>query len=297
MKPTPNTFFLILISILFISYSPAYSQSAKRIEKTPRGMMFVPQGSFKMNVIENNDTLKVTVSVDAFWMSNEVTNFEYREYVSYANQHLNDKVCWVDLEKTGLNIPNTNKSRASYVKCVEYSEILGDIIDSAKWPYNDYFYNTKYDNYPVVGVSQRQATFYCHWKTLIENSDLEKSGKPAVHDYRLPLEEEWAYVASQPQVKKVKSIDKNVINPTVSGNPNDWGLYNMTGNVSEWTASYQHSKLSKTDTIKVNKELKIVRGGSWRTTNNIEERKILDQNMKEDDIGFRIVRSYLGNKK
>jgi formylglycine-generating enzyme len=184
-----------------------------------------------------------------------------------------------------------------YVKCLKYSEIVSDIIDVTKLPCNDYFTNKKYDNYPIVSISQRHATFYCMWKTQMENARLEKLGKPLVHVYRLPSEAEWVYVASKPLSKKAEVNDKNAINPSISGNPNECGLYNFAGNVSEWTASYPQDKWNKTDTLGVNRDLKIVRGGSWKTNSNVDERKVLDQNTKEDYIGFRIVCSYIGNKK
>jgi formylglycine-generating enzyme required for sulfatase activity len=189
-------------------------------------------------------------------------------------------------------------SKKTYVNCVKYSEIVKDIIDTTKLPYSDYFTNKKYNNYPVVGISQNQAAYYCMWKTMLELTKLKKDSNLTIHDYRLPSDAEWAYAASQPSNnKKAEGTNKNVINPSKSGNINDFGLYNLAGNVSEWTASNQQNKWNKTDTIKVNKGLRIVRGGSWRTHSNVDERKVIDLNTKEDYIGFRIVRTYLGSAK
>lgn len=277
-----------------------FAQSKINKELQPKGMSLVPQGSFNMIVVDNKDTLNVSVSIEAFWMSNEITNSEYKEYVEFIRQHPDSLICWVDLEnaKKDKVLYHTNDGMPINIKCIKYSEIINDIIDSTKFPYKDYFSNKKYDDYPVVGISQRQANFYCIWKTQMENTRLEKQGKPFAHDYRLPTEAEWAYVASKAMINKKLSVtDNDVINPSISGNVNDWGLYNLTGNVSEWTASCHQNKCSKVDTIAINRDLKIVRGGSWKTNSNADERNVLDQNTKEDYIGFRIVRSYIGEKK
>ncbi|TAJ08656.1 hypothetical protein DMA11_21075 [Marinilabiliaceae bacterium JC017] len=48
-----------------------------------------------------------------------------------------------------------------YLKGVTYSEIIDSLIDLNKLHYPDYFTNTKYADYPVVGISQKAACWYC----------------------------------------------------------------------------------------------------------------------------------------
>lgn len=288
-----------ILTLLGISlFFNLFSQSQKSFDFRPKGMSFVPRGSFVMKVIENKDTVKATVSVDAFWMSNEITNSEYREYVNDVKQHPDGHLYWIDYEKAvkDKNLSKTKEGMQKYTMSLKYSEIVRDIIDVTKLPYSDYFTNKKYDKYPVVAVSQRQATFFCTWKTKRENDKFKKLGKPTVHDYRLPTEAEWAYVAAQPQTGKAKNGQQNVINPSKSNVSNSWGLCNFSGNVSEWTSSNPKMQLSQADPNNTQQNLKVVRGGSWRTNPDIEERKIVEQNTKEDYIGFRIVRSVLAKK-
>jgi len=251
-----------------------------------------------MKVVENKDTVNAAASVNAFWMSNEITNSEYREYVRYVKQHPEELMCWIDLAEVvkGNDIPKTKDGMQKHIKTVKYSEIVTDIIDDSKFPCDNYFTNKKYDNYPVVGVSQRHARFYCNWKTKMENDRLIKNSKPTIHDYRLPTEVEWTYVATQTQAKNAKKLPENVINPSKSNAPNSWGLYNLSGNVSEWTSSNSETKLDEANLGTTQQNLKIVRGGSWRTSPNSVERKAIDQNTKEDYIGFRIVTSALSKK-
>lgn len=266
-----------ILSIVSLLVMIGLNAQNNTIEPNPEGMEFVPAGSFQMKMTSSSEPKMVTVSVEAFWMSNEITNSEYREYVDYVIQHPNDKICWVDYANAAKDkgIP---KTKEEYIICVKYSEIVGDIIDSTKFLYKDYFSNKKYDGFPVVGISHKHATYYCIWKTQMENDELTKAGKPAIHDYRLPLEAEWEYVAQQPS--NIKRPNKNkLIQKVNEGNINIWGLSHLDDNVSEWVVTMP------------GEEMCIVRGGSWKTNSNIDDRQLVDPNSKEGNIGFRIVQT------
>jgi len=56
--------------------------------------------------------------------------------------------------------------------------------------HNNYFWHAAYDDYPVVGVSWKQAKAFCDWRTLYHNSYRHEQGLEGVTDYRLPTEEE-----------------------------------------------------------------------------------------------------------
>ena len=271
-----------------------FTQSLKGFESTPKNMVFVPSGSFIMMIEEQNEVHEVTVSVDAFWMSDEITNAEYREFVNYVRNNPEKEICWVDLVSAAKNrnINGLKGGIGKYLICVKNSEIIDHLIDKIKMPHPEYFNNRKYNKHPVVGVSQENARYYCIWRTQLENEKHESEGEPLVHDYRLPIEAEWAYVGSHTEIKNNKKAESK-INPSKSGKKNDFGLRNFAGNVSEWTSSTPKIRWSTGASEPENKDTKIYRGGSWKTNLDTEKRNELDQCEAENYIGFRIVRSYL----
>jgi hypothetical protein len=60
---------------------------------------------------------------------------------------------------------------------------------------NMYFWNPFYDDYPVVGISKKQAEAFLNWKTAQEQKKLNKKGKGEwIVKYELPTEYEWEIV-------------------------------------------------------------------------------------------------------
>lgn len=202
-----------------------------------------------------------------------------------------------------------------------------------------YFSHPNYSNHPVVGVSWEQATAYCNWRTDFLMRGLGGSAK-FIQRYRLPTEAEWEYAArgkagnelpwESEEVKSDRGCyyanfkpdrgnytkDGNLITSRVgiySANSN--GLYDMAGNVAEWTSTVytESGVLSMSD---VNPELsyraakedpyalkkKSVRGGSWKDPVSFIKsawRSYEYQNVGRSFVGFRCVRSQVGtsNKK
>lgn len=282
--------FLILISFSFLPNT--FSQPSS-VEDKPNNMVFIPAGTFTMTIEENNNPMNISASVDAFWMSDEITNSEYREFVDFVKNNPVLELCWIDFDHLAQDQENgvTNTKREDYLICVQNSEIIDNIIDTKNMPYADYFNNAKYDAYPVVGVSQENARYYCIWRSDKENRTRQKEGKTYnYHNYRLPVEAEWAYVASHTLIKKNKS--KSKIKPSKSGPKNDFGLYNFEGNVSEWTASSKENRWTNQPDETVDKDMIIYRGGSWKSGLDLEERNELNNSEAKAYIGFRIVQSY-----
>jgi formylglycine-generating enzyme required for sulfatase activity len=167
----------------------------------------------------------------------------------------------------------------------------------------NYFWNTAYDNYPVVGVTWSQAKAFSVWRTQIYHTWLHNNDEVYVNDFRLPTESEWegaargsldlaSYPWGGPYIRNAAGCFMANFKPmrgryfedggfhtvkVYSYNPNAYGLYCMAGNVSEWCAStfdesmyeFAHDLNSNYDYQALDgdhpaKKKKVLRGGSWK---------------------------------
>jgi gliding motility-associated lipoprotein GldK len=194
-----------------------------------------------------------------------------------------------------------------------------------------YFNHPAYGNYPVVGVNWKQATAFCEWRTHYMNSFLESKKRAPESDFRLPTEAQWEYAArggrSQspypwggPYLRNKKGCLLANFKPgrgnypedggfyTVRADaywPNDFGLYNMAGNVAEWTSSlfyeggynFQHDmnpdiRWNAKDSDPPRMKRKVTRGGSWKDVGHFLQtstRAYEYQDTSKSYIGFRCV--------
>tara|TARA_B110000114_G_scaffold135549_1_gene142312 strand:- start:6661 stop:8010 length:1350 start_codon:yes stop_codon:yes gene_type:complete len=166
-----------------------------------------------------------------------------------------------------------------------------------------YFWHPVYDHYPVVGVSWKQATAFCIWRTHLMNDFRNSRGKVIVNDFRLPTEAEWEYASrgnfdqspypwGGPYIRNRRGcflgnfkplrgnyVDDGGMHTIVVAHywPNGFGLYDMAGNVSEWNAnSYEEAaynfahdynmdyRYEATDNDPPVLKRKVIRGGSWK---------------------------------
>lgn len=209
---------------------------------------------------------------------------------------------------------------------------LKDLTYAYNEPYVlEYFSNPGYDDYPVAGVNWHQAGAFCNWRTHLFNDRSVKR----VHEWRLPNEAEWEYAArgglqgskypwGGPYTRNsrgsflanFKPLRGDYVSdggfttvPVGTYAPNPFGLYDMAGNMSEWTAdSYDESayevmsdmgphyaKISAKTDNKIAKRM-VVRGGSWRDIAYYIQcgtRSYEYQDSARCYVGFRTVRTRL----
>jgi gliding motility-associated lipoprotein GldK len=241
----------------------------------------------------------------------------------------------MDLQKAAKN----KNLRRSDVITTEEIEVYPDTtawIRDFSYSYNepmhnDYFWHDAYGDYPVVGVSWKQANAFCQWRTLYKNSDQKQRGKQFVNSFRLPSEAEWEYAArgglqgatypwGGPYIKNDRGCFMANFKPlrgdyaadealyTVEADayePNDFNLYNMAGNVSEWVegsydpGSYEYSATFNPSVNDPNNQRKVVRGGSWKDVAyflQVSSRDYEYQDSARSYIGFRTVQDYMGTE-
>ncbi len=289
---------LVAFSNADINLANSIGNNEKDAETQPEGMVFIPQGSFVMKRNDGQSIQKSNVSIEAFWMKEtEVTVKEYFDYL---------------------------KSIENKVSKEEYQLLLPD-FDKA--PNENYFTSEKYMYYPVVGVNYKQAELFCVWKTFDENERRRNQGKEPIHEYRIPIESEWIYASfGGLQPEDITQPETSLLTKVGKGKPNNWGIYNIFDNVSEWNtndyvsnldSSYHATKyktihpaceqsmqavnslgngwVNATTYLKedVNPSKKVVRGGNYKSLETIRG---LDNHQSYDYVGFRYVRSYKGNQ-
>lgn len=199
-----------------------------------------------------------------------------------------------------------------------------------------YFWHVAFDNYPVVGVNWKQATAFCIWRSDLLNNFLTNSGQPRMEEYRLPTEAEWEYAArgglalsmypwggpytrnnSGCFIANFKPLRGRYADDGAARTievatyaPNEYGLYDMAGNVAEWTSNaFDESAYSYTHDLNPDYSYnamaddppalkrKVVRGGSWKDVGyylQVGTRTYEYQDTSKCYIGFRCVRSYMG---
>jgi len=236
-------------------------------------------------------------------------------------------------ERENANVPRSKFIVKSDIPV--YPDTLVWVRDFS-YSYNEpmakqYYSHPAFGNYPVVGVNWKQATAFCEWRTQYLNSYLQSKNRSTESPFRLPTEAEWEYAArggrSQspypwggPYLRNRKGCLLANFKPgrgnypedggfyTVRADaywPNDFGLYNMAGNVAEWTSSlyyeggynFQHDmnpdiRWNATDQDPPRMKRKVIRGGSWKDVGyflQVSTRAYEYEDTSKSYIGFRCV--------
>ncbi len=269
--------------------------------------------------------------MDSLYLSEDET-YNGLRYID-VNQ-LKYKYSWVDIEAAARAKSGNRKDflREEELKIYPDTTVwIRDFQYSYNEPmHNDYFWHDAYSDYPVVGVNWMQAKAFCHWRTKIKNEDQKKRGKRFINQFRLPTEAEWEYAARggieggtypwggpyvvgetgcfmanfKPQRGDYAADEALYTMEAKSFQPNDYNLYNMAGNVSEWTnSSYDPNGYLYLSTINPNvgseyDKRKVIRGGSWKDVSyflQVGTRDYEYQDSARSYIGFRTVQDYMGN--
>jgi len=267
-------------------------------------MVPIPGGKFKMGSPDNEPGHKPDespvhdVQISPFWMEKCTVTWNEFELFMY---------------------PNEEKKARETKKLDPALNALTDAVTHPTQPYVEMSFGMGKDGYPAISMTQHAANKYCEWLSA-------KTG----HFYRLPTEAEWEYAAragtttayywgdDASQIGDYCWYGKNSdfkYQKVGKKKPNPWGLYDMLGNVIQWTLDqYDPNFYAKSPAVDPwNKSTKpypqVARGGSWDDDDvvklRVANRRASDSSWKIQDpqlpksvwyhtdaqfLGFRIVR-------
>jgi formylglycine-generating enzyme required for sulfatase activity len=295
---------------LYASYKPGQVFSDRFVDLPGQApaMVVIPTGSFQMGAADAEDDHsdaetprhQVTIAKGYAMARSAVTVGQFREFVRASGYQ-----------------PDSVKLGGASV----YDERSGALRDDSRatWQ-DDYAGHPAQDDLPVVNVSWRDASAYADWLS-------QRTGKR----YRLPSEAEFEYAlrggtqtrywwGSQAPTRKVENLtgssDRSPSGrrwsnafpgyrdgywgpaPVMSFEANPFGLYDMDGNVSEWTTdcwhdSYMRAPIDGSAWLNPGCSVRVVRGGSWGSSPDQVRsayRQGADGHVRSARVGFRVVR-------
>ena len=288
-------FIVIIIGSLFIKYD-SYDKERESFDINLAAhyvipMIFIEGGEFDFgcNNEESGNCFddqfpKKTISIEKFYMSQfEISKADFYEFYLETDYI-------TDSERRGWSY---YWSGYEWEKETDLS--WHSVRDENQQNHNEY---------PVTHISWNDAKAFCEWYS-------EKTG----HNYDLPTEVQWEYAAKGGVSAKINnrpyykysgsdSIDdvawhwansSNEVQKSGIKNPNELGLFDMSGNVWEWCQDwYQAYPGNVTENISYGSIYKVARGGSFqnseqRITNTYRAR--IQPDDAHSGTGFRIVRN------
>ena len=163
------------------------------------------------------------------------------------------------------------------------------------------------DNYPMYFINHSEAEEFCGRLNSLLRGKLAEGYK-----FRLPTEAQWEYAArggkkDRPsmyagsdyigEVSWHANNSNGTTHAVASKDPNELGIYDMSGNVMEWCAdwfnsNYYYRSPSNNPKNLTSGENRVVRGGSWyRNTSfsRVTSRYNFQPYGRSDGLGFRLV--------
>jgi len=234
----------------------------QKLGKDGSVMAFVPEGEFWMGSDEAADEMpRRKVDLPSFWVDKyEVTHEQFAMFMAadgYLTEEYWSEDGWGWLGKHDSNIPNPSD-------------------------WEDTRFNG--DNQPVIGVNWYEADAYCRWagKRLPTEAEWEKAAR---WDYEEERSLIYPWGDSEPNGMNVNICDASVDHTDweagCTKDVNDgyawtapvrsypdgqspYGVFNMIGNVWEWTSDWYKSYPGSDTPFDLTGEKRVIRGASWR---------------------------------
>ena len=269
------------------------------------GMVWVPGGSYRMgDTVYPEERPMREVTVPGFWIDrHEVTNRQFAEfvaatgYVTVAERPVDTKI-HPDLP------PELAKPGAVVFIMPNDVNGLGDIsqwwhyVPGANWrhPAGPGSSIEEHGNFPVVDLAYEDIAAYARWKgrAIPTEAQWEWAGRGGTSG--LPQHEQPRDANTWQGIFPVlNTADDGFVGVAPVGcyKPNPYGLYDMIGNVWEWTSdiySENHAPNASTDSSR-----RVIKGGSYLCASNYcmryrsGSRQGQEADLATSHLGFRTV--------
>jgi formylglycine-generating enzyme required for sulfatase activity len=265
--------FALLLTITIV-FNSCKNSDKKAPTKTPKGMVWIPGGTFLQGAVPQDKTAMMhekpqhEVTVDGFFMDiTEVTNSQFKKFID-ATSYITvaeRKVDWNELKKqlpVGTQKPHGSILQPGSLIFKKTESSVPNLYDFSQWWKWEIGANWKHpkgknsdlkgkENYPVVQIAYEDALAYCKWANR-----------------RLPTEAEWEFAArgNNKNTTYFWGNDENLLSknanswegefpvtnskldgfeglaPVKSYPANAFGLYDIAGNVWEFTSDWYNVK-------------------------------------------------------
>lgn len=188
------------------SFTPYSAEVEEPIEMVP-----VEGGTITLGSPDDGSE-QVEVQIGSFWMGKyEISWAQYKQFSTEVMSNL-----------TGQNLPGSEIG------------VNADVISLPSPPYVDMSFGMGTEGYPAISMTHYAASMFAKWLTA-------KTGQ----FYRLPTEAEWEYACKSGGNSNAEDLESQAWYEANSGTgyqkvgtkePNSLGIYDLAGNVAEWTA-------------------------------------------------------------
>lgn len=225
-------------------------------------MIFIPGGTFRMGSDKHypEEAPVHSVTVDAFWMDRTpVTNREFRKFVNATGYVTFAEIAPASEDYPGA-LPHMLRAGSLVFNPPDHPVDTRDWMQwwtfkfGASWrrPYGKRSSTSGLDDHPVVHVTYRDAEAYARWadKELPTEAEFEFAARGGLSGAEYAWGDEFT-----PENRQMANTWQGMFpfenltldgfertSPVTAFPPNGYGIYDMIGNVWEWTSDWYSSK-------------------------------------------------------
>jgi sulfatase modifying factor 1 len=225
------------------------------------GMLYLPGGTFRMGSDQHysEEAPVHSVTIDGFWIDpTPVTNREFRKFVNATGY-----VTFAELAPDPNDYPGALPQMLKAGSLVFTPKHTVDLRDLSQWwnfkfganwkrPYGPRSSNSGLDDHPVVHIAYRDAEAYAAWagKELPTEAEWEFAARGGLDGAEFAWGVEFTpggrvmantWQGSFPH-ENLCADGYERTSPVRAVPPNGYGLYDMIGNVWEWTSDWYAPK-------------------------------------------------------